>query len=485
MAIPNQTSVVQKNTNNYPTHKTVSLVEEKAIVNTEAPVQERESRIQQPLSVPPVTTPLTPTAYPTHKTVDIVVTADTTPPVKETPTEQKTTNTAYNPIVNKAEQSEPQATRYQQTTNSYPVHKTVTIPIETPAINKIEPIVPKQEPIQEARTITPPIVQPTVTNTVTQSLASGTYPVHKTVSLSQQDSSVNTITPPVKEEQKVPVIEQKATTITNITPVTTNPENKIQHTDLPIPNSELSTTSYPAHKTYSFTKEEPRNENQETRTKSQEQTSVTVPKQETISQESSIKNQKTNPQTPASGITAKPKKPVLWIALCSVLFLLALAASWYGYSKQEEITTLKAGNEVLEENVQRLQKDLFIDDIIARGGKIDAKNNITVTDVAANSEALRVCFSVAGNPRAKAGKKTIYIRITDSANNALTASKENTFEYKREQLPYTAKETINYKNDDMMLCVDYKPTQKLQKGAYKAEIYSEGVLDGSTTFELK
>jgi hypothetical protein len=37
----------------------------------------------------------------------------------------------------------------------------------------------------------------------------------------------------------------------------------------------------------------------------------------------------------------------------------------------------------------------------------------------------------------------------------------------------------------MMLCFDYKPTEKVAPGAYKAEIYNEGVLDGTTTFELK
>lgn len=440
MATPNQTSVVQKNTNNYPDHKTVSLVEETTIANTEPPI--RESRTQQPLS-PPANNQLSSTAYPNHKTVDIAAT-DTT---------DNTTNT----------------TTDQLTANSYPAHKTVIVSAETAT---------------EVRTVAPPVVQPQATGTAPSTLASGTYPVHKTVNLQQENTSSVPVTAAQEERKASPVLEQETTTQNQVI-------NKVESSE---PSAEQSqTTNYPTHKTYSFYQEESGNESQEARTKGEE---TRVKSQEPRTNEESLKSNiaTSNNQQPTtvslSGVESKQpspkaKKPVLWIALSSVFFLLTLAAAWYGYSKQSEISTLKASNEALEENIQLLQKELFIDDIIARGGKIDAKNNITVTDVAANSEMLRVCFSVSGNPRAKAGKKTIYIRIIDAANKSLTASKGNTFEYKQEQLSYTAKEVINYKNNDMMLCVDYKPTEKLQKGTYKAEIYSEGVLDGSTTFELK
>ncbi len=75
--------------------------------------------------------------------------------------------------------------------------------------------------------------------------------------------------------------------------------------------------------------------------------------------------------------------------------------------------------------------------------------------------------------------------MVDQSNNVITHSKDDTFEYKGEKIPYTLKREIDFKKDELMLCIDYKLKEKLAKGTYTAEIYNEGILDGTASFELK
>jgi hypothetical protein len=489
---PGKTSSAAGTKSSYPSHKTVSLVEEKAIANTDpAPVKEIKTS---------TTSATVKTTYPAHKTVSLT----TEQPVvnKEIVTEKKEetprvvqANTTVDKPVNVVNAD---AKGY------YPPNKTVNLSAEETAVRKDAVSGPKEETpqLQTETIVSKPVtaVDPSVNTysthktveltdenpaaqsnetqitdkpatTIISANADGSYPAHKTVSLAQ-----GTVQPPLlaNEQQRENPKNEERVAIVNTTSDTAQTDSSKTN----------SNGSYPAHKTYYFVKEEaPVIEKQTVRTT---ETSVIAEKRENVAAENKASITKVAATTAPA---AKAKKPVLWIAASSVFLLAAAGTAWYAYqqkkSLQEEITVLKQNNEALAESVKRLQKDLHFDDIITRAGKLDSKNNISVTEDAGASEVIRTCFSITPNAQAKRGTKIVYIRLVDANSHVLSSSKANTFEYKGEKIPYSVKEQINYKGAEMMLCVDFKPSEKLVKGAYKAEVYSEGVLDGTAAFELK
>ncbi len=332
------------------------------------------------------------------------------------------------------------------TNDSYPTHKTVSLIEERVIADKK---VAKQE-----------------INAVSN------YPLHKTITIVAEQDIIKTET--------IPTVNKPVTSYED----SYNAGNYPTHKTVVIPKEEITVTtnksdtktdsSYPAHKTVDI--EQP----------TVMQHTERIPA--SVNTEPVTDSKSNTPPIVAPAV--KAKKPVLWIAISSVLLLSSGATAWYAYQQkknfQEEIITLKKENETLAETVKKMEKQLHLDDIIARAGKLDTANNIAVMENANSSEVIRLCFSVTANPQAKnRSKQVIYIRFIDANNNILSHRKENLFDYKGESIPFSIKRVIDAVDDEMMICADYKPSEQLQKGTYKAEIYNEGVLDGTTTFELK
>ncbi|MCE9538781.1 MAG: hypothetical protein K8R85_06140 [Bacteroidetes bacterium] len=294
------------------------------------------------------------------------------------------------------------------------------------------------------------------------------YPSRKTVIL--------------KEVEKITLAENNKKELVNREIHST--ENKTESVAI-LKTSEILSVTYPNHKTHFFVKEENKVVAENDGALSAAPSSSSSP---SIKKEETIIQGNNKPNTVIS--SAKRQKPVLWMAISSSLFILSAISIWFFYNQQnslkEEITLLKLNNETLTDSVTKLRRDkLQFDDIIIRGGKIDPKNNITLLENATDAEALRICFSINSNQYATIGKKAVYIRIIDPNNNVLGNPKDNLFEYKGNQLPFSLKKEVEYRKEELMLCIDYKPEEKLQKGLYKAEIYNDGVLDLKSSFELK
>ncbi|MES2284225.1 MAG: hypothetical protein V4547_00970 [Bacteroidota bacterium] len=248
--------------------------------------------------------------------------------------------------------------------------------------------------------------------------------------------------------------------------------------------TESASSNYPQHKTYFFVKEENKTlaENDGV---SATETSSSVPP---VKKEAAVLQ--TNAKQSADTSLTKAKKPVLWIALSSGILIASAATIGFLYNQQNtlknEISALKVNNETLTDSVMKLRRDkLQFDDIIVGAGTIDPKNKITLLENATEAEALRVCFSINSNQYATIGKKEVFIRLIDPNNNVLIKSKESLFDYKGNKIPFSLKQEVEYKKEELMLCFDFKPEEKLQKGLYKAEIYNDGVLDLKGSFELK
>ncbi len=101
---------------------------------------------------------------------------------------------------------------------------------------------------------------------------------------------------------------------------------------------------------------------------------------------------------------------------------------------------------------------------------------------------LKVCFTILDNPVAEPGKRDVYMVLKgpNGVYKNITGG-SGYFTFNNKELPYTSKVTVSYDRTKKYTCIAYKlpEGEKLQKGYHKAEIYIDGFLVGSETFEVK
>ncbi len=100
-------------------------------------------------------------------------------------------------------------------------------------------------------------------------------------------------------------------------------------------------------------------------------------------------------------------------------------------------------------------------------------------------EKIRVCFTLRENPLIEPGTKDIYIRIIRPDDMVLTSAVTNLFEYKGEQIVYSAKRQVEYENKDVDMCIYWDNNDELIGGTYTVDIFSSGNLIGTTQFVLE
>lgn len=486
-AIVTKVDEISQKTNNIVNEIKIEKIEEKAI--------EVQSNIINSINTSPVNTNAVKDNYPSHKSVNL-----TTEAVAE-----KIEEKSKDVVSDKINIPSPSPANINSKGN-YPAHKTIDLsgntikPEEKIAEPKIS-IDVKTIITKEEQTLVQTIAADTNSSVILEKVSEQrvefvskvdiaaekvvkqVIDATQTIGLKEDknESYPSRKTVILTEEVKIPLAVNDKKDLVDQAIVST--ETKIESATV-LKTSETPSATYPDHKTHYFVKEEKRvvAENDGASTAATSSSSPSIKKEEPILQ---LNNK---PDTVV--LSAKPKKPVLWMVISSSLFIVTAISVWFFYNQQnslkEEITLLKINNESLTDSVMKLRRDkLQFDDIIIRGGKIDPKNNITLLENATDAEALRICFSINSNQYATIGKKAVYIRIMDPNNNVLVNTKDNLFEYKGNQIPFSLKKEVEYRKEEMMLCIDYKPEEKLQKGIYKAEIYNDGVLDLVGSFELK
>jgi len=97
---------------------------------------------------------------------------------------------------------------------------------------------------------------------------------------------------------------------------------------------------------------------------------------------------------------------------------------------------------------------------------------------------LQVSFSVAKNITAKTGDRILYVRILKPDNDVLTKNAADTFTYENRELSYSMKKYIEYTGEEQTVSLYWDVEEYLYAGNYRADIFAEGNLIGSTTFSL-
>jgi regulator of replication initiation timing len=113
-----------------------------------------------------------------------------------------------------------------------------------------------------------------------------------------------------------------------------------------------------------------------------------------------------------------------------------------------------------------------------------------ITEKANRVEQLKTTFILGANSLIPAGPVTLYCRIAVPGTGRILspgAGDAFTFDYKGEKLQYSAKKTISYNNhaETVSIAWDLVEGDKAVKGKYFVQIYTENLLLGETSFELK
>jgi predicted RNase H-like nuclease (RuvC/YqgF family) len=162
-----------------------------------------------------------------------------------------------------------------------------------------------------------------------------------------------------------------------------------------------------------------------------------------------------------------------------------------GQSLASEINTnaqLQSTNQVLSQKVSVASllkpKSLLITGI---RGKSSGKE--VETNNAEKAEKIKVCFDIPANPTSEAGEKIFMVRIISPEGTTLAVqnSGSGTFQVAEtaEQRQYTTSTAVPYDQKAKNVCTYWQQSSPFGKGNYTTEIYQEGYLLASKSFELK
>ncbi|HEX2922344.1 MAG TPA: hypothetical protein VHO50_14370 [Bacteroidales bacterium] len=99
-------------------------------------------------------------------------------------------------------------------------------------------------------------------------------------------------------------------------------------------------------------------------------------------------------------------------------------------------------------------------------------------------DKLRLCFTLRANPIASSGTKDVFLRILRPDSLVISSSADNLFEYKGNQLIYSAMRQVDYMNQDIDMCIFVDNNGDFVIGNYSVELYLDNNIIGQTTFAL-
>ena len=163
------------------------------------------------------------------------------------------------------------------------------------------------------------------------------------------------------------------------------------------------------------------------------------------------------------------------------------SSATFGIEKKE----LSERSRVLEVRNQELTEKVTVAAALRAEGvnvyAISTRGKETGVQKAKRIDKIRVIFHLQNNPLATREIKTIYLRIIEPTGNTLSdyALGSGTVMFKGKELVYTAKQRIFYENNHQSVEFIYARSTAYREGKHEIELYSEGVLIGLGTFEVR
>lgn len=119
---------------------------------------------------------------------------------------------------------------------------------------------------------------------------------------------------------------------------------------------------------------------------------------------------------------------------------------------------------------------------IAKAYKINAFKNPVQTFKAKEAEQIELCFVIGQNVIAQKGNKDLYVQIIDPNNNIL--SDKGSINFGDESLIYSQKESINYNNAAIDICLNIENDEAFKSGLYYINVFENNRRLGGTQIEL-
>ncbi len=150
----------------------------------------------------------------------------------------------------------------------------------------------------------------------------------------------------------------------------------------------------------------------------------------------------------------------------------------------QKATTLEKKNEELDTKVKVgsaikvATVDVVAYKVKSSGREVDVKR-------ASPAKKIKINFTLASNDIAEKGMHDIFVRIIDPTGNLITETDSGTFNADGQDLQFTYKTSIDFKNDGSGYTIDWVNPSSFQKGTYTVLLYADGFTMGKTSFMLK
>ncbi len=155
-------------------------------------------------------------------------------------------------------------------------------------------------------------------------------------------------------------------------------------------------------------------------------------------------------------------------------------------SEKGKTTSLNKEKEALNATIQK-GSILTCFNVTAKGVKFKSGGKKEVeTGKASRAEKIKVSFTLGENKIAKAGEKTVYVRIVtpDGKEMAKNYDDNYRFTFDKSSGYFAGKETLNYANIEISGVTYCEGQGELVSGKYIVEVCCDGVVIGSTTLSL-
>ena len=125
---------------------------------------------------------------------------------------------------------------------------------------------------------------------------------------------------------------------------------------------------------------------------------------------------------------------------------------------------------------------LKIKDITVEPFRYRSTGKEVSTRSASKTQTLRTCFYISANLIANPGKKEVSIQFVNSRNEILSSS--DTI-LNNEGTMFSSKTSIEYKNKQEFVCLDWQRYIPLEEGEYIVKIFIDNVFTSETDFKLR
>ena len=150
----------------------------------------------------------------------------------------------------------------------------------------------------------------------------------------------------------------------------------------------------------------------------------------------------------------------------------------------EKATTLEKQNQELDTKVKEASA-LKVGTAGVVAYKIKNSGKEVEEKKAKNAQKIKISFTVASNTVAEKGLHDIYVRVIDPTGNLITPTDAGAFNADSQDLQYTYKTAIDFKDDGSGYTIDWLNQAPFQKGTYTVILYADGYTMGKTSITLK